>query len=117
MLEGMGFGRQDLEDLPGWGSLFYSSNGRINCLCRRELIDWLQSDQAKAFDVDVASGHAMLGMKLLGEMNDAEKIGCAPSKYAREFALYHQCQALSAGGLNQALLKDLAGAILRPYNI
>ena len=113
MLEGMGFRRDDLEELPAWGSLFYSSNGRI-CLSR-PLIDLLQSDKAKEFGVDLARGHALLGMKLLTELDNVGKTEKgAPSKYARDFALYHQCHALSAGGLDQGLLKALASAILRP---
>lgn len=114
MLEEMDYRRHDLEELPGWGCLFYSSNGRI--LTDRLLNSWLQSKPAKEYGVDVNRGHALLGMKLLREMNEAQRSGnsvVVPSKYARDFALYHQCQALSAGGLDQGvLLKQLAGAVI-----
>ena len=61
--------------------------------------------------MDLNRGHALLGVHLLREVTDK---GEGAGRYARDFSLFHQSQALSAGGLamDQAMLRQLAEAIL-----
>ncbi len=86
----LGLGQTDLEQLPGWGSLFYEADHHVY-LVHKSLSDWLLLD-ANSHSPDVRMGHQRLGLVLLSEARKASATS-RPSSYCLKYAVLHLCLA------------------------
>ena len=117
-----------IEDLPGWGSLFYLGSGHVVLPIHKSINDWQRNvNLSGQWAVDEAAGHSILGINLLKEVTKAADKGkdgapaVAASKYALKYAVLHITKALSGGRLDLSLLRpwQLAlpppGVSIRPW--
>ena len=106
-----------LEDLPGWGSLFYLGSGHVVLPIHKSINDWLRDGSLSGqWAVDEAIGHSILGINLLKEVTKAADKGKdgAPaveaSKYALKYTVLHITKALSGRRLDLNLLNIVLGS-------
>ncbi len=89
-LEQLGVSRNDLEQLPGWGVLFYEADHHV-FLVHKSLSDWLLLEENSLSTV-VGMGHRRLGAVLLSEACKASATS-QPSSYCLKYAVLHLCLA------------------------
>ena len=106
-----------IEDLPGWGSLFYLGSGHVVLPIHKSINDWQRNvNLSGQWAVDEAAGHSILGINLLKEVTKAADKGkdgapaVAASKYALKYAVLHITKALSGGRLDLSLLNIVLGS-------
>ena len=108
-----------LEDLPGWGCLFYLGSGHVVMTIHKSLNDWLRDEKLSGrWAVDEAGGHSILGINLLKEVTkaadkDKGKDGAPAveaSNYALKYAVLHITKALSGDRLDLSLLNIVLGS-------
>lgn len=92
LLQQLGYDAAMLQQLPGWGRLFFEAGQHVHLL-HRSLRDWLGMDRAaNPHAPDVAAGHRALGAHLLKDVCRASPT-YQPPEYCLKYAYLHLCEA------------------------